>query len=821
MEWGTNCVDNGRIEGLIERMTLAEKVSMAAGSGLWFSTGVPRLGIPEYKVSDGPNGVRGESIGGATSASFPVGTAMAATWNRELIGAVGDALAQECASKGVEVLLGPTVNIQRSPLAGRNFECYSEDPCLTAEMACALITHVQRAGVACCVKHYVANDSEFQRQSISSDVDERTLREIYLAPFEHAVRRAGVWSVMSAYNRVNGEYASASVRLLAQILRAEWGFDGVVISDWGGTYDTVGAALAGLDLEMPGPTRHRGDKLLQAIASGDVPEATIDALVRRQLRLLIRTGRLDGAPRGAELSLDRPEHRALIRRVAAEGTVLLKNDGILPLQHPTRIALIGPNAVQPQILGGGSSSLAPHYVIDPAAGVAARWPDAQVSVTRGVKSFKYLPLLPVRQCRVPDSDRAGVEVAFYNNHSRTGEAALVTHPRRSELVWFGRFSPVVETDFSARIVTEFTPESSGVHRFSLMSAGLSRLAVNGEVIVDNWTAQRRGDSFFGGGSDEAQGAVQLGAGEVARVEVEYDRNGVGAMAGVRIGMASPSMTDDIDAACAAAREADVAIVVVGLTGEWESEGHDRANLELPGAQVELIRRVAWTNPNTVVVINAGSPLSMGDWLEAPRAVLQVWYPGQEFGNALADVLSGAVNPSGRLPMTIPKRLQDTPAYTNYPGERGHVRYGEGVFVGYRHYDYCDIEPEFSFGFGLSYTAFEYSQLRADATQYVADAQVVVTLTVRNAGACAGQEVVQLYVADPVACVQRPLRELRAFTKLALAAGESQTVQFILERRDFAFYDVAAADWVVEAGEFRISVGASSRDLREVISITRS
>jgi len=813
--------DETRIEALVGQLTLEEKVAMAAGSGLWFSTGVPRLGIPAYKVSDGPNGVRGEAFGRTTAASFPVGTAMAATWNCDLIGAVGTALAQECATKGVHVLLGPTVNIHRTPLAGRNFESYSEDPYLSAEMAHALVTHVQDAGIACCIKHFVCNDSEYQRQSISSDVDERTLREIYLYPFEQAVRRSRVWSVMSAYNRVNGEYASASRRLLHDILKGEWGFDGVVISDWTGTYDTVGPANAGLDLEMPGPALHMGGKLLGAVRAGFVPAGALDDIVRRHLRLMLRTQALDAPPPAPERSVDRPEHRVLIRRVAAEATVLLKNDGLLPLAEPTRIALVGPNAIDPQVLGGGSSAFAPHYIVEPRTGVASRWPNASVRVARGVVNLKHLPLLPARQCRVPNTDRAGLEVSFYNGYARTGEPVLVTHPRRSELLWFGRFSPQVDEHFSARIVTEFVPAASGEHRFSLMSAGLSRLFVNDVLIADNWTAQRRGESFFGNGSDEVVGSVQLDAGAPVTVMVEYSRDGSAAFAGLRIGMAPPTLADDIDAACALAADADVAIIVVGLTGEWESEGHDRRDLELPGAQVELIRRVAWTNPNTIVVINAGAPIRMADWLEVPRAVLQVWYPGQEFGNALADVLSGSVNPSGRLPMTIPKRLQDAPAFTNYPGEGGHVRYGEGIFVGYRYYDYKDVEPEFPFGFGLSYTRFEYSNLQTDSTDYHAEQDVVVTVDVRNAGQCPGQEVVQLYVEDPVASVQRPPRELKGFAKIDLAPAESKSVRFVLRPRDFAFYDVGTHEWAVEPGEFRVVVGASSRDLRQSVGIVRN
>jgi beta-glucosidase len=692
-----------RIERLLAAMTLEEKVSMAAGSGAWFSTPVPRLGIPAYKVSDGPNRVRGEALGGTKSALFPVGTAMGATWNVALIGAVGDALAEECAAKGVQVLLGPTVNIHRSPLAGRNFECYSEDPYLSAEIAHALISRVQSHGVACCVKHFVCNDSEFERQTISSDVDERTLHEIYLYPFERVVVRTGVWSVMSAYNRVNGVYASASEALLQDILKRGWNFDGVVISDWGGTYSTVEPARAGLDLEMPGPARHMGDKLLATVRAGHIAIDTIDAKVRRHLRLLLRTNRLDAAEPVPERSIDQPSHRVLIRRVAAEGIVLLKNEGLLPLTNVRRIALIGPNVLEPQVQGGGSSAVAAHYIVDPRTGIAARWPDAAITVARGAVNFKHLPLLPAPQCRVPETDRAGYEIAFYDNLTLAGGPALVNQRRTGNLIWFGRFSDKVGARFSARLTTMFTAATAGVHRFSLMSAGLSRLFVDGALLVDNWSAQTPGDSYFGMGSGEVIGSVELHRGQSISLTAEFSRTTDGPIAGVRIGMAPPTLVDDIEHACDVAAGADVAVVIVGLTGEWESEGHDRADLELPGSQGELIRRVAEANRNTVVVINAGSPIRMGDWLGSVKSVLQVWYAGQEYGNALADVLSGTVNPSGRLPMTVPKRIEDTPAFANYPGEGGHVSYGEGIFVGYRHYDHKAIEPEFPFGYGLSYS----------------------------------------------------------------------------------------------------------------------
>jgi beta-glucosidase len=803
-----------RIDSLLSEMTLEEKVSMAAGSGLWFSTGVPRVGIPAYKVSDGPNGVRGEARAGVRSAAFPVGVCLAATWDVELAARVGDALADECIAKDVQVLLGPTINLQRNPLAGRNFECYSEDPHLSAELAVVLVRAVQRRGIGCCVKHFVCNDSEFERMTISSEVDERTLREVYLAPFERVVKEAGVWAIMSAYNRVNGTYASAHRELLRDVLKGEWGFDGVVISDWGGTYDTIGPANAGLDLEMPGPARHMGDKLLVAVRSGEVDIATIDDKVRRHLRLLIRTGRLDRLEPREERSIDARGHRELIRRVAADGMVLLKNDGLLPITASQRIALLGPNAAAPQILGGGSSTVLPHRVVSAHEGLRDAFPHASIEVVRGCIGERYLPLVSPAALRVPNfppsaegSDRAGMRVSLYRDDTFAGEPVRVSHPRRSELLWFGGFDPSLTARFAARIEAELVPNETGAHRLSLVSAGASRLFVNDRLVVDNWTSQEPGDAYFGAGSAERIGTAQLTAGEPVSLTVEFRRGGDAPMVGVRIGHAPPSHRDDIDAARQAAARADVAVLVVGLNPDWETEGHDRRDLDLPGKQVELIEAVADANPNTVVVVNSGSPICFGSWLSRVRAVLQCWYPGQEMGHALADVLSGRVNPSAKLPMTVPRRLADTPTYLDSPGEGGVVRYGERVFIGHRYYDRRGIEPEFPFGHGLSYTTFALGE----AVHASRDGdRVTVGIDVTNTGERAGSEVVQVYVTPPASAVARPDRELKGFTKIHLQPHETKRISITLQMRALAYFDTRRKDWSCASGVHALWVGPSSR-----------
>ncbi len=776
-------------DDLISRMTLDEKVAMCSGATLWTSTAVPRLGIPAFKMSDGPNGVRGDS--GTRGTCFPVGVALGASWDTELIAEVGRALADECRDKDVDVLLGPTINLQRTPLAGRNFECYSEDPFLTAELACAYTRAVQGAGVAVCLKHFACNESEFHRHSISSVVDPRTLRELYLLPFERAIREAGAWSVMSAYNRLNGIYCSSSKALLRDILKGEWGFDGVVISDWGGTYDTVPPALAGLDLEMPGPGQHMGEKLRAAVERGLVSEPVLDDKVRRQLRLMERTGRMERPEHAAERSSD---HGELATRAAITGMVLLKNDGhILPLSGIRSLALIGPNAADPQIQGGGSSRVNAR----PRGSLAQALP-FDVDLHPGCRAHRYLPLMRTN----------GWRAEFFAGFEFAGEAVAITHPKRSELVFFGRSN--LPEDFSARLTTTFTPSVTGRHEFSLISAGLSRLFIDDALVVDNWDGWQSGTTYFGAGSDERIAAFDCVAGQPLEIRVEYSRETRPRFGGVRIGVLEPEPGDLMAEAVAAAATADTAVLVVGLNGEWETEGSDRVDMNLPGRQVELIRRVAAANPRTVVVLNAGSPIAMGDWIHSVKAVLQVWYPGEGFAAALAAVLTGEAEPGGRLPTTFPDRYEDHPALFNYPGEFGEVRYGEGLFMGYRGYDARHLAPAFPFGHGLGYTTFELVETAAASVEGEA---VHWVMRLRNTGLRRGSTVVQVYNAPPVAASARPPKALCAFRKLTLEAGAEAEVAFSIPLSALTGFDPQAGQFRLEPGRHRLLAGFSASELR--------
>ncbi len=818
-----------RVDALLAQFTLEEKAALTGGAATWYGAAIPRLGLPPLKVTDGPIGARGAHFGsGASAACFPNASALGATWNPALVREVGAALGEEARTKHAHVLLGPTVNMHRSPLGGRHFEAYSEDPCLASALAAAFVRGVQSRGVAACVKHFVCNDSEFERMTISSEVDERALREIYLPPFEAAVRDAGAWSVMAAYNGLNGPTCSANSELLRRILKQEWGFDGLVMSDWFGTKDTLESAKHGLDLEMPGPARFLGVKLAEAVRTGQLPEAVVDDAARRMLRLMARTGALDAVqPEPPEQAVDLPQHRALARRAASEAIVLLRNEpgadgaALLPLRRGAlrRIAVIGPNAERTAIQGGGSARVHPHYethVLD--ALRAAAGPNCEVRFALGCSSHKLLPTLPAERTRSP-SGEPGFRADFFANATLGGEPAFSRGARHCDWTWLGEVDPRLDPRaFSARFTAHFTPATSGAHAFSLICAGRARLFVNGALLVDNWTAPVRGSSYFGFGSREEIGTLALREGESAELVVEYAHAGGANIAGVRLGHFAEPQGDLLAQAEAEARAADVALVVVGLGAEWETEGHDKADMRLPGRQDELVTRVIAANPNTVVVINAGAPLEL-PWADEARALVWAWYGGQEAGNAVADVLFGAADPGGRLPTTFPQRLGDVPCHAAeetrvYPGDGGKVHYTEGVLAGYRHYDAHGIPPRFAFGHGLSYARFEYGPLVFESNSVRPGETLVAGVEVRNVSDVAGLEVVQAYLNDVDSRLPRPPQELRAFAKLALAPGEARRVRLTIEPRDLCFWDTAKRAWVAEPGAFELRVGRSSRDIRQ-------
>ncbi|MDR3474835.1 MAG: glycoside hydrolase family 3 C-terminal domain-containing protein [Devosia sp.] len=814
-------MDDERIERLVAAMTLAEQVSLLSGRDFWSTPGIERLGVGALRVTDGPNGARGGGslIGGVRSAAFPAGIALGASWNVQLVEEIGAALAEEVKSKGAQMLLAPTVNIHRSVANGRNFECYSEDPILTAELAVAYVKGLQGQGVAATVKHFVGNESEIERTSMSSQIDERTLREVYLIPFEWAVKKAGTWGVMSSYNRLNGTFTSEHEWLLTQVLRREWGYDGIVMSDWFGSHSTAETVNAGLDLEMPGPTRDRGQKLIDAVEAGLVTREKLAERARNMLRLLDRVGRLDGLPETPERADDRPAHRALIRRAGAEAAVLLKNDGLLPLDphRPGRLAVIGPNAKVAQIMGGGSAQLNPHYRVTPYQGLAAAIGEDRLEFAEGCTNRRFEPLLT-----------GSFKVEFFNAPDLSGPVVHTGAQENGEGFWFGRIADgkVDPARYSARLTGQFTPDVTATYRVGVFSAGLSRMLVDGKLVADAWTDWQRGRTFFEEGCDEAVGTIELEAGRSYEVTIEFAVRPSRTLSfgAFRAGIGRPLGDGDIAAAVVAARSADVALVFAGRSGEWDTEGSDLLDIRLPGRQDELIAAVAAANPRTVVVLQTGGPVEM-PWLDQVAAVLEAWFPGQEAGNAIADVLFGQVEPGGRLPQSFPVRWADNPTQSQdpeiYPGKDGLVRYEEGVFVGYRHYDKAGITPLFPFGFGLGYTQFTLSALSVEAARFESDGEVEVSLTVANTGNRTGGTVVQLYVGDEAASAPRPPKELKAFAKVRLEAGESRRVRLKLDARAFAFYRPEARHWLVEPGSFTLLAGTSAADIALRGGVTRS
>lgn len=658
-----------QLNALINQLTLEEKAAVCTGASAWTTVPIERLGVPAMTVTDGPHGVRRAADLGAMIAQslpatcFPTASCLAATWNVELLHAMGQALADECIALNVDVLLGPGVNMKRTPLGGRNFEYFSEDPYLAGQMAASFITGVQSQGVGTSLKHYAVNNQEFQRFTISAQVDERTLREIYLPAFETAVKQAQPWTVMCAYNKVNGTYCSEHHELLVDILKTEWGFEGAVVSDWGAVHDRVASLKGGLDLEMPGPKDQRVKAVVEAVRAGTLDEAVLDEAARRVLSVVLKAG---NTAKGGVFDVD--AHHALARRIAAEGIVLLKNDGILPLHNPQHVAVIGRAAQEAHFQGGGSSHINPTQV----------------------------------------------DVPFVELHK--------------------------------------------------LNEGMQLSYAEG-YPADN--------------------SLQ------------------------------PAL---IEQAVAAGRAADVALIYVALPAFKESEGYDRSDLDLTPAQVALIKAVASAQPKTVVILNNGAPVAVGEWIDGVAAVLEAWMMGQAGGGAIADVLSGKVNPSGKLAETFPLKLADTPAHLNFPGGNGAVHYGEGLFIGYRYYDAKAVPVQFPFGYGGSYTTFAYGAPNVSATTFKDVDGLSVSVAVTNTGRVAGKEVVQVYVHDRQSGLVRPPKELKGFAKVDLQPGETKTVTIRLDFRAFAYYHPAYRQWITEDGEFDILIGASAADIRGTATV---
>lgn len=831
------------LSDLIDAMTLEEKASFTAGVDFWNVPGIARLGIPPMRVTDGPNGARGSAlfgIGGPPAACLPCGSALGATWDPALVEEVGAVIGEEARTKSARFLLAPTINLHRSPLSGRNFECYSEDPLLSGRAAAAFVRGVQSQGVAATVKHFVANDAEFERGSMSSDVDERALRELYLRPFELAVTEGRVLAVMTGYNRLNGRYCAEDAQLLTRILREEWGFEGIVMTDWFGMADTVVSSLAGLDLEMPGPARAYGAALAAATQDGRVPVEVVDAMVERWLGIIDRLGAWDDdAP--AEVAVDRPEHRAVARRAASDACVLLTNDGILPLVDDgrLRVALIGPRAARVHMMGGGSAQLLPHHQTSLLDVLDERLGD-RLTFASGGRIDRSTPEIPGDVLSTVDGD-SGVLVELWSGGAMEGlaEASVVLPDTR--ITFLGTPPGLDGTDYSLRATTTFTPERGGPHVLTFVDLAPSSLQVAGELVLDAVEDVPRGSGVLGMASIEREVPMDLEGGRPVELVVEQRSSGEAFMRMAKVGLRAVETGDAIEHAVAAARASDVAVLLVGTSEEWESEGHDRASMDLPGHQNELVRRVAEANPRTVVLVNAGAPVTM-PWVDDVAAVVQVWLGGQEMASAVDAVLFGEAEPAGRLPTTLPLRLEHSPSYGSFPGENDHHRYGEGLLVGYRWYDTRHLPVRFPFGHGGSYTTFAWGEVEVSSSALPEGGAITVSVPVTNTGTRRGAEVVQCYVAPPTAGLFRPARELAGFAKLWLDPGETATAAITLDERAFAHWDPTADEelderlatglmnprrgsrhpepgWWVDAGTYDVEMGASVADIRQRCSVS--
>ncbi len=793
------------IDDLVAGLTLAEKVRLLTGRTPWRLHPLPGIGLREVVLSDGPVGVRGTGeTPGETSILFPSPTTLGATWDDDLAHELGRAFAVEARAHGVDVVLAPQVNIQRTPVGGRHFECYSEDPLLTSRIGNAVVGGLQSEGVAACVKHYIANDAETDRTTAASRVDPRTLREVYLAPFEDAVE-AGAWSIMAAYNQVDlgsGPHPMTAHRgLVVDLLKDELGFDGVVVSDWEATRTTVPTALGGLDLVMPGPTGPWRDRLLAAVEAGEVPEAVIDDKVARLLLLARRVGALDAPAVPVRYAGDL---RDLARRIAARGTVVLRaQDPVWDRPAPATIALIGPNAVTPHVLGGGSCTVYPEHVVAPAEGLAARFPEAELTVLRGGEARVHPQGL----------DPARVPGGFRITYRDAAGAVLRT---RVEEAWSGGLGALPAEVDAVELAFEVALTEPGRHHLEVGTIPGHTVTVDGRLA--GASAERCGVEVILDSSINVPPGVGLAVEvteprtvEVVATLLVVRAEGYGNLVrGVlRHRLPGPSVEDEIARAVEAARTADLAVVVVGTNEEVESEGWDRTGLGLPGRQDELVERVLAANPRAVVVVNAGSPVLL-PWLERAGTVLWTWFPGQEAGHALAAVIAGDVEAAGRLPWTLPAREADVPVPDARP-VAGVVTYTDGVEVGYRAWERTGAEPAAPFGHGLGWTAWSYDALEGPVRGPGGDAVVAVWLT--NTGARPGREVVQVYLEAPAGAAGRPVRWLAGFRTVEVAPGARARVEVTLRRRRFEVWDEGAGRWVLPAGRYRLRVGRSIRDLR--------
>jgi beta-glucosidase len=807
------------VDDLISKMTLEEKVDFIGGINSFYIRGIDRLGIPEIRMADGPVGVRNPG----PSTSFPASITLAASFDKELARKVGDAIGCEARSKNVHIMLGPAMNIHRAPFCGRNFEYLGEDPYLAGKIAANYTLGLQSEGVMATAKHYAANYQDFNRNKVSSNMDERTLNEIYLPAFKATVQEGKVAAVMTSYNLINGIHASQHDYLNNQVLKKAWGFEGFIMSDWVSTYNGIACAKGGLDLEMPSGKFMNPDTLIPAIKNGTLDEKIIDDKIRRILKMYSRFGFFEKPNIAEGFILDTVKSHSVALDAARGGMVLLKNENnFLPLdlQKVKSIAVIGPNG-NPAVTGGGGSSY-----VDPVHPVSIyeavqklAGPNVNVTFAKGVYTGERLPDGFFNNfdfyIKENGANKKGVTAEFFKNTNLQGEiVATKTFDKLNLEKEDMKVTGIPEEDFSTRFTCYFSPEESGIYWLGVSGDDGYRLFVDGKKVVELWQNQ---------GETPSKYQADLKKGKEYKIVVEYYQGGGDAiirLAAQKMEKKEAGPETYMATAIENAKKAEVVILCVGFNNEKESEGSDRT-FEMPFKQNELIEKIQSVNPNTIIVLNAGGNVEMSTWIDKTKGLLYAWYPGQEGATAVAEIIFGKTNPSGKLPVSFETKLEDNPTFNSYWDYDNDlkVEFTEGIFMGYRGFDKSGVKPRFPFGYGLSYTTFEFGNLKVQSDKIKSGEDLKFSIDITNTGKIDGAEAVQVYVSDIESSLPRPIKELKAFDKVFLKKGETKTVEFTLNKDAFSFYDPAKHSWVVEPGEFKILIGSSSVDIRKDFSIS--
>ena len=815
----TSSTKKVNVEKLIKEMTLQEKVEFIGGYNSFYIRGIERLGIPEIRMADGPVGVRNPG----PSTAFTASIALAASFDKNLANEVGAAIGREARSKNVHIMLGPAMNIHRAPFCGRNFEYLGEDPYLAGKIATSYTLGMQNEGVMATAKHYDANYQDFNRHKVSSDMDERTLHEIYLPAFKATVLEGKAAAVMTSYNLVNGVHASQDDYLINQVLKKKWDFKGFVMSDWVSTYDGIACAKGGLDIEMPSGSHMNPDTLIPAIKNGTLDIKIIDDKIRRILTMYNRFGLFENPDIAKDIVVDSATNQAIALQEAREGMVLLKNEkNFLPLdkQNIKSVAVIGPNG-DPAVTGGGGSSFVHPTgavsVFDAIKKIAGD--DIKVTFAKGVFTGERLPegFFDHFNFYIKENGKKvkGVHADFYKGTKLEGNIIASENFGKLNLEKEQmKIDGLPDENFSARFTCYFSPEENGTYWLGLAGDDGYKLYVDGKMVIEQWKNQ---------GETIRKYQADFKKGKEYKIEVEYFQAGGDAV----IRLASQKRQSQeagpetyLSQAISDAKKADVVIMSVGFSNETESEGSDRS-FDMPFKQNELIQAIEKVNPNTIIVINAGGNVNMTPWIDQTKALIHAWYPGQEGNIALSEIIFGITNPSGKLPVSFETKWEDNPTYNSYWDDDNDlkVEFKEGIFPGYRGYDKSSVKPRFPFGYGLSYTTFGYGTPKVENKTIKPDQPLKFSIDFTNTGNVDGAEAVQVYVSDPVSSLPRPVKELKAFDKVFLKKGETKTVPFELNKDAFSYYDPSKHDWVIEPGEFKILIGSSSVDIRQQFSVT--